>query len=120
MLHSLNASNVCKLTRIAVLYNEEGLEEIVKNALIDNLRDLNGTKEFEALQNETPFLKFLNSALMEAALNPHTRGYLNLYNYTEGHPKVQTFERALHEHCLINLNINFHKYTNVELVGKFG
>ncbi len=68
-LQSLTSRNVCKMVGMVALYNDEALNEGVRKFLVDNLRDIEGTEEFEALQKEKPH--FLIGVLMEAMLNKH-------------------------------------------------
>ncbi len=63
---SQSRDDVCKIVRTAILCNEEELKGAAKEALIQNLRHLKGTEEFEALERDEP--QFLNSALMQAML----------------------------------------------------
>ncbi len=68
MVRSLNnTDNVCKISRIAALYEEEVLVAAVKNAITDNLQVLKGREEYEALQKEAP--QFLFNVLTEGILS---------------------------------------------------
>ncbi len=57
------------MIRIAMFHEEEELKEASKTALINNLRDLEGTEEFLALQKEQP--DFMNGALVQARSQGH-------------------------------------------------